>query len=90
MAKGDSRSGFDFKAQRKSVRDLRVTQHAQAAVDHLWEVAKEGTTKTRFLGALVFWFDKIAEEYEGEIASLKTALNVQRATSRRISDRGGE
>lgn len=79
---------YDDRARRKSYRNLRVTGAATAAVDHLWRCAKEGS-KASFQSALVYWFDQIAEEYEAEVATLRSALDAKRSENHVLRKRYG-
>lgn len=67
---------------RRAVRNLRVTGAASAALDFLYQVAQKGT-KAEFHSALIYYFDQLAGEYEGQVSSLETVVNIQQEEIKR-------
>ena len=71
---------------RRATRQLRVTSAASTALDHLHRIAST-QTKAEFHSALIYYFDQLAGEYEGQVSSLQTVVNILQEENKRA--RGG-
>lgn len=57
---------------------MRVVSSATAALDHVRRIARQSSSRN-LESVLAYWFGLLADDYEGEIASLMTTIDAQQA-----------
>lgn len=73
--------------RQRAVRDLKVTRIVARAVDEIRRAAKSGDPAMLY-AVLTHFFGELADEYQGEIASLQTAVDVLKVQLRRMRSGG--